>query len=91
MNNADLIQQVATLNWLLDQNNSALYLLVTGGRVTHELYQRLTASRQEDLLKQLAVAKIAAYVQKHPHAREEELVNVVKAELDSFKASIAAV
>ncbi|KAK2180264.1 hypothetical protein NP493_449g02004 [Ridgeia piscesae] len=89
MSTADLIQQMAALAWVKDDNKEP-YNLVTSARVAYELYQRVSSSSDIDVYQTQCIAAITAYIQKHPKATENELAKVVKKEIDLFRTKVDA-
>lgn len=89
MSTVDLIQQMAALAWVKDDNKEP-YNLVTSARVGYELYQRVTSSSDVDVYQAQCIAAITAYIQKHPKATENELTKVVKKEIDLFRNKVDA-
>lgn len=91
MNNAELIQQIASLNWLLRGDiteHKNLYTTVTSCFVAEELYNRLTKRREVEALQAAVLLKIVEYIKANPNAREAELVEFVRKQFQDFKQQV---
>lgn len=92
MSTPELVQQVAFLNWLHNDNVQSKEILqaVTGLQVAHEILNRLTGQDEIDKCKKECIASIADYVSKHPQATPQELNKVVERNVVLFAAKIQA-
>jgi len=91
MNNAELIQQLASLNWLLRGDiteHKNLFTTVTSVLVGEELYNRLTKRRDIEALQAIVIVKIVEYIKEHPNAREADLVEFVRKQFEDFKQQV---
>jgi hypothetical protein len=91
MNSSDFLSQIGAIRWLIDDNsdNTQLLKLFIAGRLACNVYDRLTNTSQIDALKSNVHANIAEYIDKHPRATEDELVAVVRKELDTFRTAVS--
>lgn len=91
MNNVELVQQLAALNWILrgtiDENKDA-YAALTGGQILYELYQRLSGSREIEKYRVETTLNIANFVKQNPKASEKQLVEYVQGQITEFAAKV---
>ncbi|GAB1601361.1 hypothetical protein Ahia01_000414400 [Argonauta hians] len=87
MDDAELLQQMAALYWLY-QEDSSLYKAVTLGRVAHQVWKRVSDESKIEALRTQTIMSIAAYVKEHPRASEKELIKEVQKRIEEFKTTI---
>jgi hypothetical protein len=89
LNTADLIQQTAAFLWLhKGDEHKDLYKTVTGARITYELYQRLSSTRDIETFQTQCIMALVDYIKSHPKASEAELTKEVEQQVILFKQRI---
>ncbi|XP_078394082.1 uncharacterized protein LOC144678018 [Cetorhinus maximus] len=88
----ELVQQVALLNWLNSEDDASKQLLktVTGVRVAHSLFQRLTGQDAIDLYKRQCILGIVAFVKENPRASQSQLNKELEKQVLLFAARVQA-
>jgi len=91
LSTADLIQQIATLVWLhKGDEQKDLLKMVTGARVAHELYTRVSREREIEKYEGECLLGICEFVKKNPRASEKELTEEVTKQIMTFKTKVEA-
>lgn len=85
LNNADLMQQIGTLMWAVNDDKAPKMVEnMAAMRVGYEVYQRLSGQRDVDALRNQAIMAIAKYVKDHPKASKEELLKEISKQIALF-------
>lgn len=87
LGNADLIQQLADLDWLHNDQTDFL-MAVTSFRVGNELYKRLSGERELEAMRAETFANIAKYIKDHPKATKPELVKEISKQIWLFSQKV---
>ncbi|OWF38606.1 hypothetical protein KP79_PYT09928 [Mizuhopecten yessoensis] len=87
LGNADLIQQIADLDWLHNDKTDFLKE-VTTLRVGYELYQRLSGERELAAMRAETIANIAKFVKGNPKATKQELQKEVAKQIWLFSQKV---
>ncbi|XP_060081630.1 uncharacterized protein LOC132560943 [Ylistrum balloti] len=87
LGNADLIQQLADLDWLHNDKTDFLKE-VTTVRVGYELYQRLSGERELKAMRAETCMNIAKFIKAHPKATKEELQKEVAKQIWLFAQKV---
>ncbi|XP_060587449.1 uncharacterized protein LOC132742964 [Ruditapes philippinarum] len=83
LGNADMLQTIATLQWIQNGDSGMLEKL-SSFRVGYEIYQRMSGEREVDALRTQTIAGIAKYVKDHPNAKKEELQKEIAKHIFAF-------
>ncbi|XP_060552219.1 uncharacterized protein LOC132713592 [Ruditapes philippinarum] len=83
LGNADMLQTIATLQWIQNGDSGMLEKL-SSFRVGYEIYQRMSGEREVDALRAQTIAGIAKYVKDHPNAKKEELQKEIAKHIFAF-------
>ncbi|KAG5285124.1 hypothetical protein AALO_G00034330 [Alosa alosa] len=92
MTNAQLIQQLALLNWLKSDTTQSKDILtaITQLQVGREIFNRLTGQGKVEAYKKECILQIADYVQKNPSASQRQLNTEVEKQVLLFAARVQA-
>ncbi|XP_041468196.1 uncharacterized protein LOC129264470 [Lytechinus pictus] len=91
LDNGDLVQQIGLLAWLHKGDDAkSLYKTITGVRVGHELWHRLSGQDEIEAYRAETIGAIVDYVKKHPKASKDELAKEVAKQLQIFASKIDA-
>lgn len=90
LNNADLMQQIGTLMWAVNDDKAPKMVEnMAAMRVGYEVYQRLSGQRDVDALRNQTIMAIAKYVKDHPKASKEELLKEISKQIALFVKKLA--
>ena len=87
LNNADLLQQLATLAWINNDDPEMIKHLTTM-RIGYELWNRLSGERELEALRTQTILRISQYVKSHPNASKEELSKEIGKQIWLFKEKV---
>ncbi|KAL2095310.1 hypothetical protein ACEWY4_010029 [Coilia grayii] len=92
MSNAQLIQQLALLNWLKSDSAQSKEILtaITQVQVAREIFNRLTGGDQVEAYKKECILQVADFVQKNPNASHRQLNAEVEKQVLIFAARVQA-
>lgn len=91
LDNGDLVQQIGLLAWLhKGEDAKSLYKIITGIRVGHELWHRLSGQDEIEAYRAETIGAIVDYTKKHPKASKEDLAKMVVIQLQLFASKIDA-
>ena len=87
LENADLLQEIATLLWV-EKGEDDLLKKITSARIMYEMYQRLSGGNEVDKLRDETTAKIAKWVKDHPKATKEEMIKEISKQITLFAKKV---
>ncbi|KAL3873664.1 hypothetical protein ACJMK2_036776 [Sinanodonta woodiana] len=87
LSNVDLLQQLATLEWI-HNGDPAMLEKITAARVGYELYERVSGHREIEALKTQTILAIAKYIKDHPKASKEELTTEIVNQIKNFAQKV---